>query len=68
MNAHISKPMDLNAIKKNSEDGESMKTIFLMRHGETLFNVMDVNQGQCDSPLTENGINQALAAKEWFKN
>ena len=54
--------------KKNSEDGESMKTIFLMRHGETLFNVMDVNQGQCDSPLTENGINQALAAKEWFKN
>lgn len=45
-----------------------MKTIFLMRHGETLFNVMDVNQGQCDSPLTENGINQALAAKEWFKN
>ena len=29
---------------------------------------MDVNQGQCDSPLTENGINQALAAKEWFKN
>lgn len=46
----------------------SMKTIFLMRHGETLFNVMDVNQGQCDSPLTENGINQALAAKEWFKN
>ena len=47
---------------------ESMKTIFLMRHGETLFNVMDVNQGQCDSPLTENGINQALAAKEWFKN
>ena len=29
MNAHISKPMDLNAIKKNGEDGESMKTIFL---------------------------------------
>lgn len=33
-----------------------IKTIYLMRHGETLFNVMDVNQGQCDSPLTENGM------------
>ena len=33
-----------------------MKKIYLMRHGETLFNTMDVNQGQCDSPLTENGI------------
>lgn len=43
-----------------------MGTIYLMRHGETLFNVMDVNQGQCDSPLTENGIRQAQAAKEWF--
>ncbi|MFR8400692.1 MAG: phosphoglycerate mutase family protein [Faecalibacterium prausnitzii] len=37
-----------------------------MRHGETLFNTMDVNQGQCDSPLTENGIRQAKAAKAWF--
>ncbi len=43
-----------------------MKTIYLMRHGETLFNVMDVNQGQCDSPLTENGIRQAKAAKAWY--
>ena len=43
-----------------------MKTIYLMRHGETLFNTMDVNQGQCDSPLTENGIRQAQAAKAWF--
>lgn len=33
-----------------------IKTIYLMRHGETLFNVMDVNQGPCDSPLTENGM------------
>lgn len=43
-----------------------MKTIYLMRHGETLFNTMDVNQGQCDSPLTENGIRQAQKAKAWF--
>ena len=33
-----------------------MKTIYLMRHGQTLFNVMKLNQGQCDSPLTEAGI------------
>lgn len=43
-----------------------MKTIYLMRHGETLFNLMDVNQGQCDSPLTDNGIRQARNAKAWF--
>ena len=44
-----------------------MKTIYLMRHGETLFNVMDVNQGQCDSPLTAAGIAQAKQAGEWFR-
>ena len=43
-----------------------MNKIYLMRHGETLFNTMDVNQGQCDSPLTENGIRQAKAAKAWI--
>lgn len=45
-----------------------MKTIYLMRHGETLFNTMGVNQGQCDSPLTENGRRQALAARRWFED
>ena len=44
-----------------------MKTIYLVRHGETLFNVMERNQGQCDSPLTENGIRQAREAAEWFR-
>lgn len=44
-----------------------MKLIYLMRHGETLFNRMDLNQGQCDSPLTENGIRQAQRAKAWFE-
>ena len=40
-----------------------MKTIYLMRHGEMLFNTMDVNQGQCDSPLTENGSSTAFSAR-----
>ncbi|MGN1388177.1 MAG: histidine phosphatase family protein [Bulleidia sp.] len=45
-----------------------MKKIYLMRHGETLFNLMDINQGQCDSPLTEKGIAQAEAARSWFED
>lgn len=44
-----------------------MKTVYLVRHGETLFNVMEKNQGQCDSPLTEKGIRQAQAAAAWFR-
>ena len=39
-----------------------MATLYLMRHGETLFNVQQKIQGWCDSPLTENGIEQARAA------
>ena len=44
-----------------------MKKLYLMRHGETLFNVQHKIQGWCDSPLTENGKQQALKAKEYFK-
>ena len=43
-----------------------MKTIYLMRHGRTLFNVMGLNQGMSDSPLTKEGIEEALKTKEWF--
>lgn len=39
-----------------------MKHLYLMRHGETLFNVCHKIQGWCDSPLTENGIEQAKKA------
>ena len=45
-----------------------MKTIYLMRHGQTLFNVMKLNQGQCDSPLTEAGIEQAKNAGKWYRD
>lgn len=38
------------------------KDLYLMRHGETLFNVRRKIQGWCDSPLTEKGIEQARAA------
>lgn len=36
-----------------------MKTLYLMRHGETMFNAQHRIQGWCDSPLTERGIEQA---------
>lgn len=35
--------------------------IYLVRHGQTLFNVKQRIQGWCDSPLTEMGVNQAIA-------
>jgi broad specificity phosphatase PhoE len=44
------------------------KTFYLMRHGETLFNVRRKIQGWCDSPLTEKGIQQAEKAAEFFDN
>lgn len=44
------------------------KTLYLMRHGQTLFNLRRKIQGFCDSPLTELGIEQAKKAGEYFKN
>lgn len=45
-----------------------VKTLYLMRHGETLFNVLHKIQGWCDSPLTEKGKWQAIKAGQWFKD
>lgn len=46
-----------------------MKKIFyLMRHGQTLFNVRKKIQGACDSPLTELGKTQAQIAGSYFKD
>ena len=33
-----------------------MSQLYLVRHGQTLFNVLRRKQGWCDSPLTEVGI------------
>lgn len=43
------------------------KTLYLMRHAQTLFNVQHRIQGWCDSPLTEMGKKQAERAGEFFK-
>lgn len=42
------------------------KYLYIMRHGETVFNVRKKIQGHCDSPLTERGIKQAHIAAEYF--
>ena len=45
-----------------------MKDLYLMRHGETLFNQRRKIQGWCDSPLTKKGIEQAKKAGELLKD
>lgn len=40
-----------------------MKRLYLMRHGETLFNKLGKVQGWCDSPLTETGKEQPIRQK-----
>jgi probable phosphoglycerate mutase len=44
------------------------KTFYLMRHGQTLFNLREKLQGWCDSPLTELGKKQAEIAANYFKD
>lgn len=46
----------------------SKKTIYFMRHGETLFNSLHKIQGASDSPLTQRGIKQAEIAREYFND
>ena len=36
-----------------------MKKLYLLRHGQTEFNVKKLVQGRCDSPLTDLGRQQA---------
>ena len=42
------------------------KIVYMMRHGQTLFNQLKKIQGWCDSPLTELGREQAKQAKAYF--
>lgn len=44
-----------------------IKTLYLMRHGQTMFNVQNRIQGWCDSPLTELGREQAKIAGKYFE-
>ena len=44
--------------------GETVSMIYLLRHGQTEFNLEGRYQGQSDSPLTQRGRRQALAYGE----
>ena len=44
------------------------KTLYLMRHGQTLFNLRHKVQGWCDAPLTDFGVYQAKVAGQYFKD
>lgn len=43
-----------------------MRKLYLVRHGQTLFNVRKKTQGWCDSPLTDLGIEQAKITRTFF--
>ena len=44
-----------------------MKKLYLLRHGQTEFNVKKLVQGRCDSSLTDLGHKQAGMAAAWLK-
>lgn len=43
-----------------------MPTLYVLRHGQTEFNLQKRVQGRCDSPLTELGVEQARGAGRWL--
>ena len=45
-----------------------MTEFYIVRHGQTLFNVLKRVQGWCDSPLTEEGIEQAKHLNKTMKD
>ena len=53
----------------SEKEGKSMKKkLYMMRHGQTLFNKLCLIQGWCDSPLTVRGQKQARIAKKYFQD
>ena len=43
-----------------------MKTIYLIRHGESEADILNVHEGRADFPLTERGCQQAAAMGKWM--
>lgn len=53
---------------KDKKRRNMSKTLYLVRHGQTLFNLKNYVQGWCDSKLTDFGHLQAQKAGEYLKN
>lgn len=47
---------------------ENPVTLYLVRHGETEWNIQEILQGQLDSPLTEKGLHQAHVIAQQFEH
>jgi 2,3-bisphosphoglycerate-dependent phosphoglycerate mutase len=50
------------------KENENYCTLYLVRHGETEWNVKKITQGQSESYLTQNGIEQAKEIGNKFKD
>lgn len=44
------------------------RTLYLMRHAQTLFNVLSLYQCSCDSPLIEDGVKQSRQVGEKLRD
>lgn len=58
-------------IPAHAEEATAAKpelTLYLVRHGQTLFNVKSIVSGWSDSPLTAKGVKQATGAGEALKD
>lgn len=49
-------------------DNKNLCTLYLIRHGETEWNVKGITQGQTNSSLTDNGIQQAKTTAHELKD
>ena len=52
--------------RRTEMEGTMKRIIYMIRHGQTLFNQKGLMQGWCDSPLTEKGKQQAINVKNYF--
>jgi probable phosphoglycerate mutase len=43
-------------------------SLYVVRHGKTVYNIQDLAQGFADSPLIEEGVNQAIKLGKAFKD
>lgn len=54
-------------LKINEKKVMKKKTLYLLRHGQSVYNKMDILQGQIDSPLSDKGESDAKKIAPHFK-